>query len=100
MLKEIEQLLLLQDRDQKIKMFTAELETVPLEGNRIDHLLAAKQSAFEQLKQRSRELEVRRKSFELDAQTRRDSIAKHKTQQFQTRKNEEFQAIGHEIQSV
>jgi predicted nucleic acid-binding Zn-ribbon protein len=97
MLKEIEQLLLLQDRDQKIKMFTAELETVPLEGNRIDQLLAAKQSAFEQLKLRSRELEVRRKSLELDAQTRRDSIAKYKTQQFQTRKNEEFQAIGQEI---
>ena len=97
MLKEIEQLLLLQDRDQKIKMFTAELETVPLEGDRIDQLLAAKQSAFEQLKQRSRELEVRRKSLELDAQSRRDSIAKYKTQQFQTRKNEEFQAIGQEI---
>jgi hypothetical protein len=48
MLKEIEQLLLLQDRDQKIKTFKAELETVPLEGERIDQLLAAKQSAFEQ----------------------------------------------------
>jgi predicted nucleic acid-binding Zn-ribbon protein len=97
MLKEIEQLLLLQDRDQKIKMFKAELETVPLEGERIDRFVAAKQSAFEQLRHRSRELEVRRKSLELDAQSRRDSIAKYKTQQFQTRKNEEFQAIGQEI---
>ena len=98
MLKEIEQLLLIQDRDQKIKMFKAELETVPLEGERINQHLAAKQTAFEQLKHRSRELEVQRKSLELDAQSRRDSIAKYKTQQFQTRKNEEFQAIGHEIQ--
>ena len=98
MLKEIEQLLLIQDRDQKIKMFKAELETVPLEGERINQLLAAKQTAFEQLKHRSRELEVQRKNLELDAQSRRDSIAKYKTQQFQTRKNEEFQAIGHEIQ--
>ena len=79
-------------------MFKAELETVPLEGERINQLLAAKQSGFEQLKHRSRELEVQRKSLELDAQSRRDSIAKYKTQQFQTRKNEEFQAIGHEIQ--
>jgi uncharacterized protein len=98
MLKEIEQLLLLQDRDQKIKVFQAELETVPLEKEQIDQLLAAKQSAFEQLRHRSRELEVRRKNLELDAQSRRDSIAKYKTQQFQTRKNEEFQAIGEEIQ--
>jgi uncharacterized protein len=97
MLKEIEQLLLLQDRDQKIKIFKAELETVPFEQERIDQQLAAKQSAFEQLKHRSRELELRRKNLELDAQSRRDSIAKYKTQQFQTRKNEEFQAIGQEI---
>jgi uncharacterized protein len=97
MLKEIEQLLLLQDRDQKIKIFQAELETVPLEGERIDHLLATKQSAFEQLRHRGRELEIRRKNLELDAQSRRDSITKYKTQQFQTRKNEEFQAISQEI---
>jgi uncharacterized protein len=97
MLKEIEQLLLLQDRDQKIKAFQAELETVPLGKEQIDQLLAAKQSAFEQLRHRSRELEVRRKNLELDAQSRRDSIAKYKAQQFQTRKNEEFQAIGQEI---
>jgi predicted nucleic acid-binding Zn-ribbon protein len=97
MLKEIEQLLLLQERDQKIKMYTTELETVPLERQRIDQLVAAKSNAFEQVRQRSRDLEVQRKRLELDAQTRRDSIAKYKTQQYQTRKNEEFQAISHEI---
>jgi predicted nucleic acid-binding Zn-ribbon protein len=97
MLKEIEQLLFLQDRDQKIKMFKAELETVPLEQQRIDHLVASKSSAFEQVKQRNRDVEIQRKRLELDAQSRRDLIAKYKTQQFQTRKNDEFQAIGQEI---
>jgi uncharacterized protein len=97
MLKEIEQLLLLQERDQKIKMYTAELETVPLEKQRIDQLVAAKSNAFEQIRQRSREVEIQRKRLELDAQTRRDSIAKYKTQQYQTRKNDEFQAISQEI---
>jgi uncharacterized protein len=97
MLKEIEQLLLLQERDQKIKMYTAELETVPLEKQRIDQLVAAKNNAFEQIRQRSRDVEVQRKMLELDAQTRRDSIAKYKTQQYQTRKNDEFQAISQEI---
>jgi uncharacterized protein len=98
MLKEIEQLLLLQDRDQKIKMFKAELETVPLEQQRIDQLVVSKNSAFEQVRQRNRDVELQRKKLELDAQSRRDSIAKYKTQQFQTRKNDEFQAIGQEIQ--
>jgi uncharacterized protein len=97
MLKEIEQLLLLQDRDQKIKMFKAELETVPLEQQRIDQLVASKNGAFEQVKQRNRDVEIQRKKLELDAQSRRDLIARYKTQQFQTRKNDEFQAIGQEI---
>jgi predicted nucleic acid-binding Zn-ribbon protein len=97
MLKEIEQLLLLQDRDQKIKMFKAELETVPLERERIEQFVAAKSSAFDQVRQRSRDVEIQRKMLELDAQSRRDSIAKYKTQQYQTRKNDEFQAISQEI---
>jgi predicted nucleic acid-binding Zn-ribbon protein len=97
MLKEIAQLLLLQDRDQKIKMYKAELETIPLEQRRIDQLVASKNSAFEQIRQRFRDLEMHKKRLELDAQSRRDAIVKYKNQQFQTRKNEEFQAIGQEI---
>jgi predicted nucleic acid-binding Zn-ribbon protein len=97
MLKEIEQLLLLQERDQKIKMFKAELETVPLEQRRIEQFVAAKSNAFDQVRQRNREVEVQRKMLELDAQARRDSIAKYKAQQYQTRKNDEFQAISQEI---
>jgi uncharacterized protein len=97
MLKEIAQLLRLQDRDQKIRMYKAELETVPLEQRRIEQLVVSKNSAFEQAKQRFRDLEVQKKRLELDAQSRRDTVVKYKGQQFQTRKNEEFQAIGQEI---
>lgn len=39
-----------------------------------------------------------RKRMELDVGTRTESITRLKTQQYQTRKNDEFQAIGHEIQ--
>ncbi|MBV9673507.1 MAG: hypothetical protein JO076_11885 [Verrucomicrobia bacterium] len=100
MLKEIEQLLVLQDRDQKIKVLKAELEVIPLEQKRVEDNVAAKTQALENIKQRSRELELQRKKFELDARSRRDSIAKYKGQQFQTRKNEEFQALGLEIQRM
>jgi predicted nucleic acid-binding Zn-ribbon protein len=100
MLKEIEQLLVLQDRDQNIKAIQAELTTVPLEQKRIDHLQSSSKEALEQARQKLREIEVEKKRLELDAQSRRDSIAKYKTQQFQTRKNEEFQALGHEIQRL
>ena len=98
MLKEIEQLLVIQNRDQKIKALRAELETVPFERTRVEQFVASKGKAFDEVRQRGREVEVHRKKLELDAQSRRDSIAKFKTQQYQTRKNEEFQAIGHEIE--
>lgn len=97
MLKEIAQLLRLQDRDQKIRMYKAELETVPLERRRIEQLVSSKSSAFEQARQHFRDLEIQKKRLELEAQSRRDAIVKYKGQQFQTRKNEEFQAIGQEI---
>ena len=38
-----------------------------------------------------------RKKLELDVGTRAESISRLKTQQYQTRKNDEFQAMGHEI---
>ena len=38
-----------------------------------------------------------RKKLELDVGTRTETISRLKTQQYQTRKNDEFQAIGHEI---
>jgi hypothetical protein len=40
---------------------------------------------------------VERKKLENEAQAKRDSIAKFQTQKFQTRKNEEFQALNNEI---
>jgi len=97
MLPEIEQLLVLQDRDQKIKAFRDELTRGPLEKQRIGDELARATAEHEKARSTLQELEIRKKKLELDAQAKRDSIAKFKNQQFQTRKNEEFQALSHEI---
>src|SRR6516162_544830 len=100
MLPEIEQLLRLQHCDQRLKALRAEFETVPIEREGIKKAVAAKGSAFEQVKQQSRDFEMQRKKFELEVKARQDSIGRYKTQQFQTRKNEEFQALGHEIERL
>jgi uncharacterized protein len=97
MLPEIEQLLVIQDRDQKIKAYQVELNSVPLEQQRVEQTLKNRVDAFEQTKLRAKEIEVHRKKLELDANSRRDTIAKYKTQQSQTRKNEEFQTLGQSI---
>lgn len=100
MLPSIEQLLVLQDRDQKLKAFRAELSALPLQKQRVENALAASSSALEQAKQRAREVELQRKKLELTVQSRQEQVARYKSQQMQTRKNEEFQALSNEIARV
>jgi uncharacterized protein len=95
---ELEQLLVLQDRQQKIRQIQAEIKTLPLERAHLESQLAATTAGVESLKQKGRQVEVERKKLELDVGTRTESISRLKTQQYQTRKNDEFQAIGHEIE--
>ena len=95
---ELEQLLILQDRRQKIRQIQAEIKTLPLERAYLESQLAATEAGVESLKQKGRLVEVGRKKLELDVGTRTESITRLKTQQYQTRKNEEFRAISHEIE--
>jgi predicted nucleic acid-binding Zn-ribbon protein len=95
---ELEQLLILQDRDQKIRQIGTEIETVPLRRKSLEAQLAASRASLEALKQKARQVEMDRKKLELDVGVRSETIARLKTQQYQTRKNDEFQAIGHEIE--
>ena len=95
---ELEQLLVLQNRDQKIKQIRAEVKTVPQQRAQLEKALAASTASLEAIKLRSRQLEVDRKKLELDVGTRRESINRLKTQQYETRKNEEFRAMANEIE--
>jgi len=97
MLPEIEKLLVLQDRDRKIRTLKQELKIGPMERKEMDDRLAAALKDLEAVRQKGREIEVERKKLENEAQSKRDSIAKYQTQKFQTRKNEEFQALSNEI---
>ncbi len=95
---DLEQLLVLQDRQQRIKQIQTEVETLPLQRKNLEEQLAASVAGVEALKQKARQVEMDRKKLELDVGTRTESISRLKTQQYQTRKNDEFQAIGHEIE--
>lgn len=97
MLPSIESLLILQDRDQKIRILRLELKNLPDERTSLDSKLAAGSSQLTAAKDQARNIELEKKKLEMEAQAKRDSIAKFRTQQFQTRKNEEFQALTNEI---
>ncbi|MEP6810256.1 MAG: C4-type zinc ribbon domain-containing protein [Chthoniobacterales bacterium] len=95
---ELEQLLILQNRDQKIRQIRAELKTGPEQRAQVEAHLAASAAGLEAAKHKTKQLEVERKKLELDVGTRTDSINRLKTQQYETRKNEEFRAMGNEIE--
>lgn len=95
---ELEQLLILQNRQQKIRQIQSEIKTMPQQRQSLDAQLAASAAAVTTLKQKVQHLEMDRKKLELDAGTRRESINRLKTQQYETRKNDEFRAMGNEIE--
>jgi predicted nucleic acid-binding Zn-ribbon protein len=95
---ELEQLLVLQNRQQKIRQIQTEIKTMPQQRQSLEAQLAASAAALTALKSKGQHLEMDRKKLELDAGTRRESINRLKTQQYETRKNEEFRAMGNEIE--
>lgn len=97
MLQDIEQLLILQDRDRKIRALKTELRLAPQERKELEEKLTSSAKQLEAAKLKAREIEVERKKLENEAQAHRETIAKYNTQKFQTRKNEEFQALTNEI---
>jgi uncharacterized protein len=93
----IEQLLHVQDRDQRIRALSKDLKDIPKLQLRAQERLADDEAAVASAKQRIVEVELKIKTVELDIGTRRTTVSRLKDQQFATRKNEEFAAIGSEV---
>src|SRR5882762_2991301 len=97
MLEAIEKLLILQDRDRKIRRLQAELGQVEPERQTFKAKTAAAQSQLENTKLRAKQIESDRKRLELDVEAKKTQIERYANQQLQTRKNEEYRALAHEI---
>ncbi len=97
MLPEIEHLLVIQDRDRKIREIDQELVNIPKKEEEIRNRLEDDQATFDGIKGELTQNEIAMKNLELDIETRRDSIGKLKVQQYETKKNEEFRKMGGEI---
>lgn len=100
MLTEIEKLLALQDRDQRIASLKKELASLPVERQARENQLAQAAARLEQAKTRARQIEIERKQLEGEVQVKETAITRYKTQQMQTKKNEEYSALAHEIEAA
>lgn len=98
MLPVIQSLLILQDRDRKIMRVEAELANIAPERAGIERKAKEAQAQLENTKLKVKQLETERKKLELDVEAQKGKIEKYSLQQFQTKKNEEYRALAHEIE--
>jgi len=94
----LEKLLILQDRDSKRLGIEAQLKATPLEIAAVEHKIASEKAAIETARTELKQLESKKKLIETEIGSAETKLAKYKTQQVQVRKNDEFQALGLEIQ--
>jgi predicted nucleic acid-binding Zn-ribbon protein len=98
MLPVIEKLLILQDRDRNILRVSEELARIAPERNELQGRLTSSQQQLDSAKQKVKQLESDRKKLELEVESKKSLIEKYSIQQFQTKKNEEYRALAHEIE--
>ena len=94
----IEKLLILQERDRKILRVTQELAQIAPERESLQAKAKTTQSSLETAKLRVRHIESERKQRDLEIEAKKSQIEKYANQQLQTRKNEEYKALAHEIE--
>jgi len=96
----VTQLLIIQDRDRKLRQLKTELKNAPLERKSLEGKLAGTSAALEAAKLKAKEIEVRRKELENQVKGLEERILKYEQQKLATKKNEEYQAYDHQIETL
>lgn len=99
MLEAIEKLLVLQDRDRNLLRIQADLASIVPQRERALSRANASQQALDTAKLQAKQIESDKKKLELDVEAQKERISKYSLQQFQTKKNEEYRALAHEIET-
>ena len=95
----IKKLLILQDRDRRILHIKEQLARVEPERQLFQSRLSSAQLGLDSAKLKVKQAETDRKKLELEVESKKTQIEKYALQQFQTKKNEEYRALAHEIET-
>ena len=96
----IEKILILQDRDSKRHSLETQLKAVPRDIAAVEQKIAAEKATIESARTEMKELEVKKKALEAEIRAAEEKLGKYRTQQLSVRKNDEYQALGHEIETA
>lgn len=96
----VTQLLIIQDRDRKLRQLKVELRNAPIDKKSLETKLAGASAALDAAKLKAKEIEVKRKELENEVRSRQDRILKYEQQKLATKKNDEYQAFDHAVESL
>lgn len=96
----LEKILILQERDSKRLSLETQLKAVPRDIAAVEQKIATEKAAIESARTEMKELEVKKKALETDIRAAEEKLGKYRTQQLSLRKNDEYQAMGHEIETT
>jgi hypothetical protein len=95
----IEKLLTLQDRDRRLSLVKDQLARVAPERQMLQDKAGGARASLEAVKTKIKLVETERKKLELEVNSKQQQIERYSLQQFQTKKNEEYRALAHEIET-
>ncbi len=96
----VTELLIIQDRDRKLRQLNTELKNAPHERKALEAKLAGTAAALDAAKLRAKEIEVKRKELENSVGSLNERISKYENQKLGTKKNDEYQAFDHQIETL
>src|SRR5437016_5502756 len=96
----LEKLLILQDRDAKRLGLEAQLKAVPQDVALVERKIAGEKSAIETARTELKDLEVKKKTLETEIGSAETKVGQYRTQQLSIKKNDEYQAMGHQIETA
>lgn len=96
----IEPLLILQDREHTRRSLSQSLAAIPGDRARVQGKIDSEKSAIEAAKAEWRGLESGKKMLETEIGVAEEKLGKYRTQQSLVKKNDEYQALGHEIETT
>ncbi|RXK55019.1 hypothetical protein ESB00_03720 [Oleiharenicola lentus] len=90
----------LQQRDTRRLTLEQQLKNVPREITAVEARITAEKQAIEAAKAEWHGLESKKKLLETEILSAEGKVAKYKTQQLEVRKNDEYRALTHEIETT
>ena len=95
---QIEKLLIVQHRDSELLKIQQDLARLPTEQKAVEAAIGKEQAGIEATRQSLLEKELKRKEMDTELKSKESALIRFRTQQSEVKKNEEYQALTHEIE--